>query len=144
MDKDFQTTKYVESAKEFESEQRFDGRKIRRKSVGADKTTGISDIANDSITNAMLQSNSVSKAKMQDDSVGNIELDIEQIAVNVSAGQTSGTGTATSGSIIIGYRPAGNVDQFVDNVSISGTTVTVTLTAAATAQNNFVVILLKT
>ena len=61
----------------------------------------------------------------------------------MSAGQTVGTATATSGSVIIGFRPSGNLDQVVDSIAISGTTITVTLGVAATAQCNFVIILLK-
>ena len=75
--------------------------------------------------------------------VGQSELKEEYIAITVLAGQTSGTGTATSGSTIIGWRPTGNQDQFVDNITISGTTVTITLAAAATANNTFEVVLLK-
>jgi len=90
-------------------------------------------IAADSITSAMIASGAVKQS----------ELSYEEVTVNVTAGQTSGTGTCTSGSVIIGYRPSGNNDQIVDSVSASGTTVTVTLGVAATAQNNFVVILLK-
>ena len=116
---------------------------IKGNIVSPSSVAGTITVQSDSITAAMLQSNSVTKPKLDNDSVGNAELDIEEITVNVSAGQTSGTGTATSGSIIIGHRPAGNVDQLVDSISISGTTVTVTLGTAATAQCNFVVILLK-
>ena len=90
-------------------------------------------IATGSITSAMLGSNSVIQSKWAS----------ETVAVTVSAGTSSGTGTATSGSIIIGWRPTGNIDQFVDNIAISGTTVTVTLGANATADNTFSVILLK-
>lgn len=82
-------------------------------------------------------------ATLGDDIVGEAELKYESVSVTVSAGQTSGTGVATSGSIIIGWRPTGNNDQFVDNIAISGTTVTITLAAAATADNTFVVILIK-
>lgn len=63
--------------------------------------------------------------------------------VNVTAGQTSGTATVVTGSIIWAIYPAGNQDQLVDNVAISGTTLTVTLAAAATAQNNFRVTVLE-
>lgn len=101
------------------------------------------DIVPPSTVTVTIGSNSVNKAAMTDDSVGNVELDYETVAVTVSAGQTSGTGTATSGSVIIGWRPTGNIDQFVDNIAISGTTVTVTLGAAATVDNTFSVILLK-
>ncbi len=139
----FQTTKYTESSKDFKSESRIDGRLLNRKSVQDDKIQSSTLVADGSITNAKLATDSVSKVKVANDAIGNNELDVEEITVNVSAGQASGTGIATSGSIIIGHRPAGNVDQFVDNISISGTTVTVTLGSAATAQCNFVVILLK-
>ena len=75
--------------------------------------------------------------------VGLVETQTEAIAVTVAAAATSGTGTCTSGSIILGYYPTGNQDQFVDSIAISGTTVTVTLGAAATADNTFAVVCLK-
>jgi len=87
--------------------------------------------------------NAVGQSEIEANAVGDSELKYEEVTVNVALGATSGTGTATSGSIIIGYRPAGNVDALVDNIAISGTVVTVTLAAAATAINNFVVILVK-
>lgn len=125
---------YIEN-RSMPSESRVDGRLLKRKTVGDDKVYNVSSAIAD---------NSVSKAKMLDDSVGKNELDTEEVAVTVSAGNPSGTGTCTSGSIIIGFRPSGNNDQFVDNIAVSGTTVTVTLAANATADNTFVVILLKT
>lgn len=57
--------------------------------------------------------------------------------VTVTAGQTSGTETVTAGPTVLGVYPAGNQDQFVDNVAISGTTLTVTLAAAATTNNTY-------
>ena len=90
-------------------------------------------IAAGSITSTMLGSNSVIQAKLA----------YEVVAVTVNAGNPSGTGTCTSGSIILGWRPTGNIDQFVDSIAVSGTTVTVTLGANATADNTFSVILLK-
>ena len=62
---------------------------------------------------------------------------ISKKTVTVTAGQTSGTATVTAGSTLLGCYPAGNQDQFVDNVAISGTTLTVTLAAAATANNTY-------
>lgn len=76
-------------------------------------------------------------------SITKTQISYEEITVNVNVGQTSGTGTATNGSVIIGWRPNGNIDQVIDQISISGTTITVTLGVAATAQCNFVIILLK-
>ncbi len=92
---------------------------------------------------ATIGADSITQAMIGAGAVGQSELKYEEVTVNVTAGQTSGTGTATSGSVIVGYRPSGNVDQAIDSIAISGTTVTVTLGAAATAQNNFVIILLK-
>ena len=77
------------------------------------------------------------------DSVAQAELDTETVAVTVTAGNPSGTGTVTSGSIVLWWRPTGNNDQFVDNIAVSGTTLTITLAANATVDNTFSVILLK-
>lgn len=63
--------------------------------------------------------------------------------VTVTAGQTTGTATVVSGSKILGFYPAGNQDQHVDNIAISSTTLTVTLAAAATANNTFKVNVLE-
>ena len=68
---------------------------------------------------------------------------IEEVAVTVGSGGTTGTGTVTSGSTILGYYPTSNQDQFVDSIAISGTTLTITLGTAATAANKFKVVLLK-
>lgn len=63
--------------------------------------------------------------------------------VNVAATATSGTAAVAAGSVVLGIYPAGNQDQLVDNVAISGTVLTITLSAAATAQNNFKVTILE-
>ena len=64
-------------------------------------------------------------------------------AVTVALGQTAGTVAVVAGSRILGIAPAGNQDQFVDNVAIAATTLTVTLAAAATAGNQFNVTVLE-
>src|SRR3990167_9308606 len=92
---------------------------------------------------ATISADSITQAMIGAAAVGQSELKYEVVAVTVSAGASSGTGSATSGSIIIGWRPTGNIDAFVDNASISGTTVTITLGANATADNTFSVTLLK-
>src|SRR3990167_333409 len=74
---------------------------------------------------------------LEADSVAQAELDYEQVSVTVSAGSSSGTATVTSGSTIFGWRVTGNQDQFIDNMAVSGTTLTVTLAANATADNTF-------
>lgn len=63
--------------------------------------------------------------------------------VTVAVGATSGTATVTAGSIILGHYPAGNQDQLIDNIAISGTTLTVTLAAGATAANTIKVTVLE-
>lgn len=75
--------------------------------------------------------------------VNQAKLKYEVADVTVGAGNTQGTATVTSGSIVIGYYPTGNQDQFVDNISVAGTTLTITLANAATADNTFKVVLLK-
>jgi len=70
----------------------------------------------------------------------NLALQVKTITV--SAGQSTGTVTVPTSAVILGIYPAGNQDQFVDNVSISGTTLTVTLAANATATNTYKVTLL--
>lgn len=62
---------------------------------------------------------------------------IKTIDITVLASATTGTAEVPRDSIIIGCVPISNQDQFVDSVLISGTTITVTLAAAATADNKF-------
>ena len=90
-----------------------------------------------------LPAGAIGTSALANDSVDIDKLDYEVVAVTVALGATSGTGTCTSGSIILGYYPTGNQDQLVDNVAVSTTTVTVTLAAAATADNTFNVVMLK-
>ncbi|MGW5074064.1 hypothetical protein [Rhodococcus sp. NPDC004095] len=63
--------------------------------------------------------------------------------VTVNASSTSGTATVVAGSKVLGFYPAGNQDQHIDNVAIASTTLTVTLAAAATANNLFKVNVLE-
>lgn len=62
--------------------------------------------------------------------------------VTVAAGQTSGTVAVPAGAVVLGAYPGGNQDQLIDNISVSGTTLTVTLGAAATADNTIKVTVL--
>lgn len=67
----------------------------------------------------------------------------ETVAVTVSAASSSGSSANDPdlvGGDIIGIVPAGNQDQFVDDVTVDANgSVTVTLTANATADNDFIV-----
>ena len=120
-----------------------DLRYILHKKIGGGSADIKGNVVSPSTVNATIAADSVTQAMIAPAAVGQSELKYESVTVTVSAGQPSGTGTATSGAVIVGYRPAGNVDQLVDSIAISGTTVTVTLAANATAQNDFVVLLLK-
>jgi len=69
------------------------------------------------------------------------------VTVTVSAGATSGSSAADSaltGGEVLGVYPAGNQDQFIDNVALNADgSITVTLAAAATADNTFKVVVAK-
>ena len=75
------------------------------------------------------------------------DLDYKVVTVTVATGATSGSSAADSeliGGEILGFYPAGNQDQFVTNVVLNPDgSVTVTLAAAATADNVFNVVVLK-
>ena len=62
---------------------------------------------------------------------------IQLFPVTVSASSSTGTVEVPRNSVIVGYYPTSNQDQFVDSVVLTGTTITVTLAAAATADNKF-------
>jgi hypothetical protein len=69
------------------------------------------------------------------------DLQFKKVAVTVAAAASSGVSAAdpdlVAGSIM-GIVPAGNQDQFVDDVTVSATgVITVTLAANATADNDF-------
>jgi hypothetical protein len=76
-----------------------------------------------------------------------IPAELKEVAITVSAAATSGTNTADVeliGGKIVGIVPTGNQDQFVDNVELSAAgLVTVTLAAAATADNTYNVIVAR-
>lgn len=78
---------------------------------------------------------------------GYLSSQVKTVSVNVAATATSGSSSADSGLVggtILGIYSVGNQDQFVDNVVLnSDGSITVTLGAAATAQNNFKVTVLK-
>jgi len=101
------------------------------------------DLADDAVTASKIADNAVETDKIKNDAVNKDKLDYEVAEVTVTAGNNSGTATVTAGSIILGYYPTSNQDQFVDSIAISDTTLTVTLAANATADNVFKVVLLK-
>lgn len=68
---------------------------------------------------------------------------VQIVPVTVASTATTGTAAVTAGATILGITPASNEDQFVNNVAISSTTLTVTLHAAATATTTFNVAVLN-
>ena len=115
--------------------------RISKGAVGAreilDQGIGTSDIDDDAITTAKIADGAVTKGK-----VG-----YKVVTVTVSSGATSGSSSADSelvGGEIVGVYPAGNQDQFINDISLnSDGSITITLAAAATADNTFKVVVLK-
>ena len=101
------------------------------------------DIGTDTLLATDIAVGAVGTSELAAAAVTQAKLSYEVVSVTVVAAATSGTATVTDGSIILGYYPTGNQDQFVDNIAIASTTLTITLAAAATADNTFNVILLK-
>src|SRR3990167_1528556 len=120
-----------------------DIRYLLNKKTGSGSADIKGKIVAPSTVGTVLAANAVNNAAMADDAIKQAELDYEQVSVTVSAAASTGTATVTASSIVIGWRATGNQDQFIDNISISGTTLTVTLAANATADNTFQITLLK-
>lgn len=94
-----------------------------------------------------LVANSVHTRNLTNGAVTTTKLALVSVTINVSATATTGSSAANPalvGGTIIGYRQAGNQDQHIDNMVLNGDgSITITLAAAATAQNNFVVLAVK-
>lgn len=116
------------------------GKIVNPSSIEGSFAIGTGDIS----SAAMFVAGVVDQAAIGANAVGQSEFKDESIDITVSAGQTVGTGSCTSGSIIIGVYAKTNQDQFIKSVVASGTTITITLLAVATANNVFTVNLIKT
>lgn len=77
-------------------------------------------------------------SNMADGAIAASQLDLSAITVTVAAGETVGTETITEGATILGFTPALQ-DQMLTSIAASGTTLTVTLSAAATTDNSYIV-----
>lgn len=111
--------------------------RVFNKHLAADAIDGTKHITNGSIPTAALADGAVTKAK----------IGLKAVDVTVSAGNNSATTSADSDLVngqIIGILPAGNQDQFIDDVTLNADgSIIVTLAANATADNTFTVIVLK-
>jgi hypothetical protein len=91
----------------------------------------------------MLTRNVVHTQHVIDRAITFPKLQAKAVTVNVNAAATTGSSAADPtlvGGTTIGWRSAGNQDQLIDNIVLNADgSITVTLAAAATAQNNFVV-----
>jgi len=94
-----------------------------------------------------LVTGSVKTADLDDNVVTAAKLAEKVVAVTVVAGATSGSSAADPelvGGRILGYYSTGNQDQLVDSVALGADgSVTITLAAAATADNTFNVVVAK-
>jgi len=98
------------------------------------------------IRSYLLNLASVTNEKLADDSVSKSKISYKVVTVTVASGATEGSSAADDdlvGGEILGVYPAGNQDQFISNVTLnSDGSITVTLAAAATADNVFKVVVL--
>ena len=120
-----------------------DLRYILHKKIGGGSADIKGNLVNPSTVNATIAADSVTQAMIAAAAVGQSEVKTELATVTISAGQPSGTATVTSGNIILGWYPTTNLDQIIDDISISGTTLTVTLAGNATATTTIKVQMLK-
>ena len=104
---------------------------------------GVTSIGAKKVVTAKIDDGAVTTTQLGTAAVTAPKLSYEVVEVTVALGATTGTGTVTAGSIILGYYPISNQDQFVDSIAVSETTLTITLAVAATAENKFKVVLLK-
>ena len=104
---------------------------------------GLTSIGAKKVVTAKINDGAVTSTQLGAAAVTASKLSYEVVEVKVLLGETTGTGTVTAGSVILGCYPKSNQDQFIDSVVVSETTVTVTLAAVATADNVFNVVLLK-
>jgi hypothetical protein len=94
-------------------------------------------VGTDIIDATAIEAGAVGQSEVAADAVGDSELKLTLEDVTVLAGAATGTATVVAGDKIIGIYPVSNQDQHIDSVAISGTTLTVTLAANATADNVF-------
>ena len=75
--------------------------------------------------------NIINTSNITNDAIDKDKLDFEVVRVTVSVNDSAGTGSATSGSVIIGFIPISGFSSLenravIESISISSTTITVT------------------
>ena len=105
------------------------------------------DLAPDAVTAEKIKDGEVKAGEIGAEAVTKPKLAVKEVSVTVAAGGTSGSSDADPelvGGEILGYFPAGNQDQFVADITLNADgSITITLAAAATADNTFKVIAIK-
>jgi hypothetical protein len=94
-----------------------------------------------------IRSNTIRTRHIMDGTVTSGKIAYTAVTVNVSAAASTGSSAADPtlvGGFLVSCDPSGNEDQVMDNAVLNGDgSVTVTLGAAATAQNNFRCVVVK-
>jgi hypothetical protein len=114
----------------------------------AARPPSIEEPTEEQMRGAALPRNSVRTQHLLNGSVTGPKLAVKAKAITVTAAGTTGSSaadpdcTTAGGAIVLGFRQTGNQDQHVDSIVLNADgSVTVTLAAAATANNTFAVML---
>lgn len=120
--------------------------------VTDDQTVSVLDTTNNVVAGVIVAVDSATEAWVEiGPSAGSKtvkgRLSYKSVAVTVAAAATAGSSAADEdleGGEIVGYYPTGNQDQLADSVALGADgAVTVTLAAAATANNTFKVVVVR-
>ena len=105
------------------------------------------DLADAGVTMPKLADGSVSTLKIAGAGVRVANVGYQTVDITVTAGSASGSSPADAalvGAEILGYYSTGNQDQLVDDITLAADgSITITLAAAATADNTFRVVCLR-
>lgn len=102
-----------------------------------------SKLGTGAVTSGKLGNGSVATAKIADDAITAGKLGFKAVVVTVALEATTGSSAADATLVdgaLLGILPTGNQDQIVDDVDLNADgSITITLAAAATAENTFIV-----
>lgn len=114
---------------------------IKKTGLGSADIKG--NIVSPSSVGGTATAGSIDQTAIGANAVGQSEAKTELATVSIAAGNPSGTAGVTSGNIILGWYPVTNLDQIIDDISISSTTLTVTLAGNATNNTTIKVQMLR-